>query len=182
METREMLEIFDGERRPKGYCKERREKLAPDEYAVAVGIWVVDANGRLLITRRSLEKRYAPGKWENTGGHMRAGEAPVDAVIRELGEETGLKARREDVRYLGTAKVWPYFGDNFVTYVDEVEPQVRLQPGETMDARWVTLGELDAMLSAGEMAASTRAHMAYYRGAFEAAVRARGGRSAGVGS
>ena len=104
---------------------------------------------------------------------MRAGEAPVAAVIRELSEETGLNARSEDVRYLGTAKVWPYFGDNFVTYVDEVEPEVRLQPGETMDARWVTLDELDGMMRAGEMAGSTCSHMAYYREAFEAAVRAR---------
>lgn len=173
METEEMLEIFDGERRPRGYAKARSEKLGPDEYKVAVGIWVVDANGRLLITRRSLDKLYAPGKWENTGGHMRAGEAPVAAVIRELSEETGLNARPEDVRYLGTAKVWPYFGDNFVTYVDEVEPEVRLQPGETMDARWVTLDELDGMMRAGEMAGSTCSHMAYYREAFEAAARAR---------
>lgn len=175
MESEEMLEIFDAERRPRGYAKPRSAQLGPDEYKVAVGIWVVDARGRLLITRRSLEKRYAPGKWENTGGHMRAGEAPVAAVIRELGEETGLRARPEDVRYLGTARVWPFFGDNFVTYVDEVEPAVRLQPGETMDARWVTLEELDEMLRAGDMAGSTRAHMEYYRDAFEAAVRARRG-------
>ena len=137
METEEILEIFDGERRPRGYAKARSEKLGPDEYKVAVGIWVVDANGRLLITRRSLDKLYAPGKWENTGGHMRAGEAPVAAVIRELSEETGLNARPEDVRYLGT------------------------------------LDELDGMMRAGEMAGSTCSHMAYYREAFEAAVRAR---------
>ena len=161
----ERMDIFDADRRPLGYTRLRSEKLGPGEYKVVVGIWIVDARGRLLITRRSPQKRYAPGKWENTGGHMAAGETPVGAVIRELREETGLSVAEEDVRYLGTAIVPPFIGDNFIARVTDTST-LALQPGETCDARWVTLSELDAMMAAGEMAPSTQEHMRAYRAAF----------------
>ena len=61
-ENEEILDIYDGERRPMGYTKRRDEPLEPGEFIVAVGIWIVDDKGRLLITKRSMKKRYAPGK------------------------------------------------------------------------------------------------------------------------
>lgn len=161
----ELMDIFDENRRPLGYTRPRSEKLGPGEYKVVVGIWIVDARGRLLITRRSLCKRYAPGKWENTGGHVMAGETPVAAVIRELREETGLSVAPEDVRLLGTAIVPPFIGDNFIARARDTGA-LRLKPDETCDARWVTLSELDAMMAAGEMAPSTVTHMRAYREAF----------------
>lgn len=35
-----------------------------------------------------------PGAWEAVHGHIEAGETPVAAAIRELGEETGCAAER----------------------------------------------------------------------------------------
>jgi len=65
-----------------------REKRAPvPEVRVAVG--VVEADGRLLITRRPSEGLLG-GLWEFPGGKIREGEAPEDAVAREIREETGL--------------------------------------------------------------------------------------------
>ena len=49
-ENEEILDIYDGERRPMGYTKRRDEPLEPGEFIVAVGIWIVDDKGRLLIT------------------------------------------------------------------------------------------------------------------------------------
>ncbi len=93
-ENEEILDIYDGERRPMGYTKRRDEPLEPGEFIVAVGIWIVDDKGRLLITKRSMKKRYAPGKWENTGGHLMHGEEPVAAVMREnLSKKPALRSR-----------------------------------------------------------------------------------------
>ena len=168
-ENEEILDIYDGERRPMGYTKRRDEPLEPGEFIVAVGIWIVDDKGRLLITKRSMQKRYAPGKWENTGGHLMHGEDPVAAVMRELYEETGIKVARADVHFLGTAKVPPFFGDNFIAHVKDTSG-IKLQPGETSDARWVSLDELERMMRNGDMAGSTVEHMKAYKEAFYAAI------------
>ena len=47
--------------------------------------------GRLLICQRSPRGRF-PNKWEFPGGKVEPGEAPRDALLRELAEELGITA------------------------------------------------------------------------------------------
>ena len=46
---------------------------------------VLDANGRLLLT-----KRADNGKWCLPGGHLESGETVSESIVREVKEETGL--------------------------------------------------------------------------------------------
>ena len=49
-----------------------------------------DAQGRILVRRRSENAREFPGAWETPGGKMKPGESWAEAVEREFEEETGL--------------------------------------------------------------------------------------------
>ncbi len=51
---------------------------------------LIDADGRVLIAQRPEGKALA-GLWEFPGGKVEAGERPEIALIRELGEELGIK-------------------------------------------------------------------------------------------
>jgi len=50
-------------------------------------------DGRVLVAQRPPGKAYA-GYWEFPGGKLEPGEAPCDALKRELAEELGLTVRR----------------------------------------------------------------------------------------
>jgi ADP-ribose pyrophosphatase YjhB (NUDIX family) len=54
-----------------------------------VGALVTDDEGRLLLVRRARDP-YG-GTWDVPGGFLDEGEAPLDALRRELREETGLE-------------------------------------------------------------------------------------------
>jgi len=49
-----------------------------------------DAAGRVLIAQRPAGKALA-GRWEFPGGKLDEGEAPYDALVRELREELGVE-------------------------------------------------------------------------------------------
>jgi 8-oxo-dGTP diphosphatase len=61
---------------------------------------VIERDGLILIGQRKGTGQHAL-KWEFPGGKVEAGEAPEAAVVREVEEELGIRARvdREIMRY-----------------------------------------------------------------------------------
>lgn len=58
----------------------------------AAGCVVRDAEGRILLLRRSPMETSCIGLYELAGGKLEEGETPMECAIIELGEETGLTA------------------------------------------------------------------------------------------
>ena len=72
----------------------------------AVYVVTVQANGKILITRRP-DNVHLPGLWEFPGGKVEANESLQDALRREIREEAGLECL--SLRLRGTVS-WPGFG------------------------------------------------------------------------
>lgn len=161
----ERIDVYDQNGNPTGRVVERGTdyKLSKDEYKLAVGIWIVDGDGKIFLTRRSMEKSYAPGKWENPAGHVQAGEGPVEAVIRELFEETGIQVEATQITLLGDSRTWPYLGRDYGVRMHVDVKNVKFQKGETDGAKWVTFSEFAAMVKAGEFPPSLTDHMKDYK-------------------
>ena len=80
----ELWDVYDEQRQPLGKTHVRGVPMAPGEYHLVVFVWVFDGRGRVLMTKRSPEKRSYPNKWEHTGGAAQAGESSLQAIQREL--------------------------------------------------------------------------------------------------
>ena len=57
-----------------------------------VRVVIFDTKGRVLLLRRSETDDWAPGFWNLPGGRRDKGESPMRAALRELSEETGIRA------------------------------------------------------------------------------------------
>lgn len=154
----EYRDIYDEQRNLTGIRRARHEKLAPGEFIIAVGIWIFNSQGKLLMIQRHPDKSFAPLKWDAPAGHVTAGETPVQAAVRELFEETGILVKEEELVLIGTAIVPPYIGDNFCLYRDVSAEDVVFQEGETCAAKWITYEEMLHMSETGEISPSTIEH------------------------
>ncbi|MFD5571226.1 NUDIX hydrolase [Streptomyces cadmiisoli] len=70
------------------------------------GLWTVGAvilnhRGEAFAQRRSPDRRLFPDTWDIVGGHVEPGESPIQALTREVEEETGWRLRSVR-RLLGT--------------------------------------------------------------------------------
>jgi isopentenyl-diphosphate delta-isomerase type 1 len=112
---------------------------------LAFSLYLSDADGRLLMTRRALSKVTWPGVWTNSCcGHPMPGESMVDAVNRRLTQETGLEFtglrevlpdfsyRVQDVSGIWENEICPVF----VATVDPDGPTISANPDEVMDWAW----------------------------------------------
>lgn len=143
----EHWDLFDHARNPLGKTRQRGSAALAGEFHVVVSIWTVDSAGRILLTLRDSAKENYPDRWENTGGSALAGETSRQAAVRELMEETGIIATEDELILLGEQVARDSFVDHYLLRRDVPIGDVRLQAGETADAKWVTLTQLDEMIA-----------------------------------
>ena len=119
-----------------------------------------DAAFAVILSRapRVLLVQKADGKWGLPGGGIHRGETPLEAVLREVREETGLKAGRAD--YVGTVK--RPTGKAFVFVVPKRKTAGNLigNTGEILRQRWVRPARARRLLTNGN---AVRLAMAWSR-------------------
>ncbi len=105
--------------------------------------FMVLCDGRLLVERRSLDARTDPGIIAIPGEHIQRGESLVEAVQRELREETGLNcdsftliAEKCHSTPLENQTVYYYLCDNWVG---------ELACNEADELFWISLDEIDLL-------------------------------------
>lgn len=133
---------------PHGSTPKRDAHHAATQLHLAFSTYLVGPDGRVLLTRRALDKRTWPGAWTNSCcGHPQLGETLREAVRRRVREELGL--------HLGPSQVvLPDFAyraemeDGTVEHelcpvlVASVEGRLDADPAEVADHVWITWDDL----------------------------------------
>jgi len=145
----EIWDIYDRNKKKTGRTMVRDDwHMGPDEFHITVQGVVKRPDGRFLITQRVLEKPWAGGWWEVSGGGVLAGEEPAESVVREIKEETGLDVTGAQGGYVfsymreNPKECDNYFVDIYCYEMDFDEKNVVLQEGETMAYKLATKEEI----------------------------------------
>ena len=111
----------------------------------SVGIAVMSTDGRLLVHRRSLDKDIWPGWWDiAAGGVVAAGETYEAAARRELARSSGYRRRRRVPRTVALRR--RRRGRDLSWLPGRARRPVRRSTtARSVEVRWVTFAELDAM-------------------------------------
>ena len=146
----EYNDIYDKYRNRTGRQHLRGTRWGVGEYGLVVCVWVYDGKGNLLLTRRAPGKSFA-GTWENSGGAAQAGETSLQAVARELFEETGIRAEEAEFELMCSDRDAHTIYDFYCLHRKMPIEKIVLQPGETDGARWAELEEIHEMIRKKEI-------------------------------
>jgi 8-oxo-dGTP diphosphatase len=115
-----------------------------------VGAVIVDDRGRAFVHRRGHERALFPGCWDIPGGHVEPGETLLDALSREISEETGWRLTRV-VASLGTCA---WLGNDGVErretdFLVQVEGDLAaplLERPKHVEFAWVSLADTEHLI------------------------------------
>lgn len=124
----EIFDIVDEKGIPTGETIERTQAHEKGVRHRTAHIWIVreqDGKVQLLLQKRSAEKDSFPGRFDtSSAGHIQAGDEPEESAIRELHEELGIRAAKEDLTFAGCFDIQyekefygKMFRDNEVAFV-----------------------------------------------------------------
>ena len=127
----------------------------------AFSVFLYDCNKRaVLIQRRALEKYHSGGLWSNSCcSHKYQNETWEESIARCLRDELNLRETEADantnIRHVGTFYYFSDYGNNKEHEIDrvliyildaEMCSQIKPNPKEIMDVKWMTIEEIDVAL------------------------------------
>ena len=153
----EIFDIVDENGVPVGETVERGRAHAEGIRHRTAHIWIIrekDGRVQVLLQKRSAEKDSFPGRFDtSSAGHIQAGDEPRESALRELKEELGIEAEKEDLDFAGTFRIQydlefhgKPFRDNEVAFVyvyrkNVDETRLVLQTEELECTEWLDLEE-----------------------------------------
>ena len=146
----EFVDLYDRNRKLLNRVVDRNTYVFQSgEFMMYVLAILENKEGKFLVTQRALDKKWAAGGWEMPGGGAKSEESSLDAIKREVKEETGLDVVNGRVVYSyfneDPKRHDNYFVDIYHFKFDFQLSDVTLNTRESIDCKCVSLDELIAM-------------------------------------
>ena len=153
----EIFDVVDENGNPVGETVERGRAHAEGIRHRTAHIWIIremDGRVQVFLQKRSADKDSFPGRFDtSSAGHIQAGDEPRESALRELKEELGIEAEKEDLDFAGIFRIQydlefhgKPFRDNEVAFVyvyrkNVDETRLVLQTEELECTEWFDLEE-----------------------------------------
>lgn len=144
----EMIDIYNDDRELTGVTLPRKTRLTAGQYMMYVYALIQNKQGEYLVTQRALDKKWAAGQWEVPGGGAMAGESSLDAIRREIYEETGLDISQDETSVIYSYKNIDekggdnYFADIYLIKKDFSLDDVKIDLKEATGVKLASLDEI----------------------------------------
>lgn len=163
MNKREVWDAYDADGNLLGFdlCRDEAEQIPKGIYHAVADIITVTRQKEILMTLRAPEKRFGL-TWEFSGGSVLKGETPLEGAVRELGEETGIHTKPENLTLLLRLPLGNSLYHIYVHTVEDSRVPVTLQVGETVDYKFVPGEDLETIRTDERVCLPVREKMPAY--------------------
>ena len=152
----ELIDVYNCDKQKTGKIVERKRgaSLEKGEFIISVTCWIINSEGKILLTQRKINKHNG-GLWEPTTGLVVSGENSLQGIIRELNEEIGISINQFEIKFIKEIieerSDVNFFRDIYLIRKDIDLNTIKYNDGEVVNAKYVTIDEFKTMLSNKEI-------------------------------
>ena len=150
----ELVDLYDGQKELTGETVDKKE-VPEGKFRLSVHVWITNDQGELLVQQRLATAHKFPNMWSVTGGSVQAGESSLDGVLRELSEELGINATKDEMKFLASYRRKIDYVDVWLLNKIIDVKDIIMQEDEVQAVKWVTLEEFEKMLDNKEVIRSS---------------------------
>ena len=149
--SEDFFDVLNSDGTYSGEVASRKECHEKGLWHRAVIIFVINKEGKILLQKRSANKKLWPNLWDLTaGGHVLAGELGYQAIIREAKEELNIDVKKEELIFVGSFAsenttsniINRHINEFFIIEKDVDIDDITLQEEEVQEVRWFTKEEI----------------------------------------
>lgn len=143
----ELIDIVDENGNFTGEVLEKEKAHDRNLLHNEIACFVINSNKEILLQKRSMNKRFNPGKWGLCAGHVDSGESLEDATIREIKEEIGLDVTVDELHTFTEREVNIKEKNSHIAYfyylvTDKKEDEFVIQEEELSEVKWFNVDYL----------------------------------------
>lgn len=144
----ELVDIYNDKHEKLNYTKVKK-KLTEEEFRLSCLVWIINDKDELLIQKRASTSKKYPNYWETVSGEVEKDEDAITGIIRELREELGITANKDNLRFIGSYARINDFIEVFLLKSNIDIKDLKLQEEEAQDAKWVSIKEFEDIIENG---------------------------------
>ena len=144
----DLVDIYNNKHEKLNYSKGRRE-LVDGEYRLSCFVWIINDKDEILVQQRLATAKNCPNMWETASGGAIEGDDALSGAMRELEEELGVKANKDDMCFIGSFARINDFVEVFVLKSNVSVDELVLQEDEVQAAKWMTIADFEKLIDEG---------------------------------
>lgn len=147
----EYLNVVDEENNIIGKAPRRDCHGNPDLIHQASAIFLINQQGDIYLTKRSMSKDMYPGAWcFSASGHVEAGDTYEDTAVKELYEE--LKVEGVRLEHISDFRKTTDSESEFIRlFCGIYDGNIEISLDEVAEGRYFSIEEIQSCLASGEM-------------------------------
>lgn len=115
-------------------------------YIFILTLTIINNENKILIQKRSEQKRLEPNVWAMTGGSVILGENSKETIVREAKEELDIDINPNELKFMTKFKTGNVWIDTYILKHNYDISKMKFQEDEVSDAKWATWEEINTLV------------------------------------